>query len=169
MSLGLGSLSLPWGAMTDDNMISPAGLEALKDEIRRLEEVERPAIADRIRTAREWGDLKENAEYHAAKNDQSFLETRILRLNQRLRSSTVVDGPATTGEVGFGSEVRVRDAESGKELTWTLVGATEADLSAGRLSVESPVARALIGHREGDDVAVQTPRGERGYTILGVS
>jgi transcription elongation factor GreA len=155
--------------VSDDNQISPQGLEDLKAEIQRLEEVERPAIAQRIRTAREWGDLKENAEYHSAKNDQSFLETRILRLNQRLRLSTVVDGPATTGEVGFGSEVRVRDAESGKELTWTLVGATEADLSAGRLSVESPVARALIGHREGDDVAVQTPRGERGYTILGVS
>jgi transcription elongation factor GreA len=155
--------------MSDDNQISPEGLEALKAEIQRLEEVERPAIADRIRTAREWGDLKENAEYHSAKNDQSFLETRILRLNQRLRAANVVDGPATAGEVGFGSEVRVRDEESGKELTWRLVGATEADLSAGRLSMESPVAQALAGHREGDDVAVETPRGERRYTILGVS
>jgi transcription elongation factor GreA len=155
--------------MADDNKISPEGLEALKEEIRRLEQEERPAIAERIRIAREWGDLKENAEYHAAKNDQSFLETRIQRLNERLRSSTVVDGPAPTGEVGFGSEVRVRDEQTGKELTWTLVGATEADLSAGRLSVESPVAQALTGHHEGDDVAVQTPRGERRYTILGVS
>jgi transcription elongation factor GreA len=153
----------------DENLISPDGLEALKEEIRRLEEEERPAIADRIRTAREWGDLKENAEYHAAKNDQSFLETRIQRLNQRLRNSTVVESSGPAGEVGFGSEVRVRDEESGKELTWTLVGATEADLAAGRLSVESPVAQALTGHRAGDDVAVQTPRGERHYTILGVS
>ena len=85
--------------MSDDNQISPEGLEALKAEIQRLEEVERPAIADRIRTAREWGDLKENAEYHAAKNDQSFLETRILRLNQRLRAANVVDGPATAVKV----------------------------------------------------------------------
>jgi transcription elongation factor GreA len=154
--------------MTDENMISPEGLEALKDEIRRLEEVERPAIADRIRTAREWGDLKENAEYHAAKNDQSFLETRIQRLTERLRSSTCRDGPADAGQVGFGSDVRVRDELSGKELTWTLVGATEADLSAGRLSMESPVAQALTGHRVGDDVAVQTPRGERRYTILAI-
>jgi transcription elongation factor GreA len=155
--------------MADDNQISAQGLEALKEEIRRLEEEERPAIAQRIRTAREWGDLKENAEYHAAKNDQSFLETRILRLNQRLRASTVVDTPAANGVVGFGSAVRVRDEESGKELTWTLVGATEADLAAGKLSVESPVAQALTGHREGDDVAVQTPRGERHYTILDIS
>ena len=155
--------------MADDNKISPEGLDALKEEIRRLEEVERPAIAERIRVAREWGDLKENAEYHAAKNDQSFLETCIQRLTERLRNSTVVEAPARTGEVGFGSEVRVRDEESGKEVTWTLVGATEADLSAGRLSVESPVAQALTGHREGDDVAVRTPRGERRYTILGVA
>jgi transcription elongation factor GreA len=155
--------------MADDNQISPEGLAALKAEIQHLEEVERPAIADRIRTAREWGDLKENAEYHSAKNDQSFLETRILRLNQRLRASVVVEASAATGEVGFGSVVHVRDEQSGKELTWTLVGATEADLSAGRLSVESPVAQALTGHRVGDDVAVETPRGERKYKILGVS
>jgi transcription elongation factor GreA len=155
--------------MADDNQISPEGLEALKAEIQHLEEVERPAIADRIRTAREWGDLKENAEYHSAKNDQSFLETRILRLNQRLRQSVVVEASASTGEIGFGSVVRVRDEQLGKELTWTLVGATEADLAAGRLSVESPVAQALTGHRQGDDVAVATPRGERRYTILDVS
>jgi transcription elongation factor GreA len=155
--------------MADENQISAEGLEALKAEIRRLEEVERPKIADRIRTAREWGDLKENAEYHAAKNDQSFLETRIQRLNQRLRASNVVDAPAANGVVGFGSAVRVRDEASGKELAWKLVGATEADLAAGKLSVESPVAQALTGRREGDDVAVQTPRGERHYTILGIS
>jgi len=155
--------------MTDDNKISPEGLEALKAEIRHLEDVERPAIADRIRTAREWGDLKENAEYHAAKNDQAFLETKIQRLQGRLRSATVVEASAPDGEVRFGSRVHVRDEQSGKELTWTLVGATEADLSAGRLSVESPVAQALTGRREGDAVAVQTPRGERRYTILGVS
>jgi transcription elongation factor GreA len=155
--------------MADENQISAEGLKALKAEIRRLEEEERPAIADRIRTAREWGDLKENAEYHAAKNDQSFLETRIQRLNQRLRASNVVEAPAANGVVGFGSAVRVRDEESGKELAWKLVGATEADLAAGKLSVESPVAQALTGHREGDDVAVETPRGERHYTILGIS
>ena len=151
------------------DQITPEELQALKAELAELEGPARREIAERIKTAREWGDLKENAEYHSAKNDQSFLETRILRLNQRLRAANVVDGPATAGEVGFGSEVRVRDEESGKELTWTVVGATEADLSAGRLSVESPVAQALTGHRVGDDVAVQTPRGERRYTILGVS
>jgi transcription elongation factor GreA len=155
--------------MADGYAITQGGLDALRAELEQLETVARAEIAARIKTAREWGDLKENAEYHSAKNDQSFLETRILRLNQRLRAANVVDGPATAGEVGFGSEVRVRDEQSGKELTWRLVGATEADLSAGRLSMESPVAQALAGHREGDDVAVETPRGERRYTILGVS
>src|SRR4029078_6969283 len=94
--------------MADENQISPQGLEDLKAEIRRLEEVERPAIAERMRVAREWGDLKENAEYHAAKNDQSFLETRIQRLNQRLRSSTVVDAPAAAGEGGVARQGAVR-------------------------------------------------------------
>jgi transcription elongation factor GreA len=155
--------------VTDGNQISREGLEELKAEIARLEEEERPAIAARIRTAREWGDLKENAEYHAAKNDQAFLETRIKRLTERLRAATVVDGPVTSGEVGFGTEVALRDEETEKTVTYRLVGATEADLAKGRLSVESPVARALIGHREGESVAVETPRGERRYTILRVA
>ena len=163
--------------MSDDNQISPEGLEALKAEIQRLEEVERPAIADRIRTAREWGDLKENAEYHSAKNDQSFLETRILRLNQRLRAANVVDGPVTCGATS-GPMVQT-DVRRLFWNQWNILGSTmgndaefaaiAAELSAGRLSMESPVAQALSGHREGDDVALQTPRGERRYTILGVS
>jgi transcription elongation factor GreA len=154
--------------VSEENQISPEGLEELKAEIARMELEERPAIAARIRTAREWGDLKENGEYHAAKNDQAFLETRILRLTERLRSATVVDARASDGRVGFGSEVHVRDEQTSKEVTWRLVGATESDLSAGRLSVESPVARALTGHTEGDEVLVATPRGERRFVILRV-
>jgi transcription elongation factor GreA len=152
----------------DNNQISATGLEELKAEIQRLEEVERPEIASRIKTAREWGDLKENAEYHAAKNDQAFLETKILRLNERLRSAVVVDAHAADGRIGFGSEVQVRDETTSKEVTYRLVGATEANLAAGRLSVESPVARALTGHKEGDGVVVQTPRGDRTFTVLRV-
>ena len=114
-----------------------------------MESVERPEIAARIKTAREWGDLKENAEYHSAKNDQAFLETKILRLTERLRSATVVDAHASDGRVGFGSEVQVRDETTSKEVTYRLVGATEANLAAGRLSVESPVARALTGRTGG--------------------
>ena len=155
--------------MADHLVMTAADRQALEAELHELETTARAEIAERIRVAREWGDLKENAEHHAAKNDQSFLETRIQRLRQRLRNSTVVESAGPAGEVSFGSEVRVRDEQSGKELTWTLVGATEADLAAGRLSVESPVAQALTGHREGDDVAVETPRGERHYTILSIS
>lgn len=156
--------------MDDINQITPEGLEALKAEIAQLEGVERQAIAERIRTAREWGDLKENAEYHDAKNSQAFLETRIKSLNERLRGATVVD-PAGPGgdEVAFGATVEVRDAETDRTVTYQIVGSTEASLADGRLSVESPVARALIGSRKGDVVAVPTPRGERRYTVLSIS
>jgi transcription elongation factor GreA len=155
--------------MDDANQITPEGLEALKAEIEQLETVERQAIAERIRTAREWGDLKENAEYHDAKNSQAFLETRIKSLNERLRAATVVD-PAGPGgeEVHFGATVELTDGESGKTVTYQIVGSTEASLADGRLSVESPVARALIGRRAGDEVAVPTPRGERRFKVLAI-
>jgi transcription elongation factor GreA len=155
--------------MDEANQITPEGLEALKEEIAHLESVERQAIAERIRTAREWGDLKENAEYHDAKNSQAFLETRIKSLNERLRGATVV-APAGPGgeEVQFGATVELLDGESGKKVTYRLVGSTEASLADGRLSIESPVARALIGRRAGDEIAVPTPRGERRYTVVAI-
>jgi transcription elongation factor GreA len=157
--------------LTEPNQITPEGLEALKAEIAHLENVERPAIAERIKTAREWGDLKENAEYHDAKNSQAFLETRIKSLNERLRGATVVepDTAGAAGEVGFGATVELRDEEAGKTVTYRIVGSTEASLADGKLSVESPVAQALMGSREGAVVAVPTPRGERRYTVLSVS
>jgi len=156
--------------MDDANQITPEGLEALRAEIAQLETVERQAIAERIRTAREWGDLKENAEYHDAKNSQAFLETRIKSLNERLRGATVVD-PAGPGgeEVRFGATVELRDGESGKTVTYQLVGSTEASLTEGKLSIESPVAQALVGSRKDDVVAVPTPRGERRYTVLRIA
>jgi transcription elongation factor GreA len=155
--------------MDDINQITPEGLEALKAEIAHLESVERQAIAERIRTAREWGDLKENAEYHDAKNSQAFLETRIKSLNERLRGATVIDAASPGGEeVRFGATVEVRDDESKRTVTYQLVGSTEASLTDGRLSIESPVAKALIGARAGDVVAVPTPRGERRYTVLAI-
>src|SRR4051794_26560759 len=142
------------------NSLSPAGLKALKEELEHLETEGRREIAERIRVARDFGDLKENSEYHDAKNDQAMLETKILRLADRLRSAVVVE-PATGGEaaVAFGSTVSVVDESSGREATWTIVGATEADTGAGRLSAESPVARALMGARPGETVTVETPRG----------
>jgi len=152
--------------MTDGYAISQEGLDALRAELEQLETVARAEIAARIKTAREWGDLKENAEYHSAKEDQAHLETRIKRLQDRLRGAKVVDAAATPdGVVGFGSTVEVRDESSGRVATYTLVGAAEASAGDGRLSVESPVARALLGAGEGDAVTVATPAGERVFHV----
>jgi transcription elongation factor GreA len=151
--------------MLEPEQITAEGLIALRAEIEQLETEGRQRMAVRIKAARELGDLKENAEYHIAKEDQAHMETKILRLNQRLRAARVVEGVADPDVVGFGSSVAVVDEASGKGLTFTLVGPTEADLKSGRLSAESPVARALIGARAGDTVAVQTPGGERRYRV----
>ena len=146
--------------------ITEAGLAALKAEIRELETVGRRDIAARILTARGHGDLKENAEYHAAKEDQAHLETRIRRLRQRWRNAVVVevaDGPGVT--LSFGRSAEVRDEDTGEIHTWTIVGTTEADLAQGKLSAESPVAKALLGHAPGASVEVPTPRGTRRLKI----
>jgi len=145
--------------------ITRDGLTALRAEIEQLETAGRAEMAERIKAARELGDLKENAEYHIAKEDQAHLETKILRLTQRLRAARVVDGVEDPDVVGFGSTVTVVDEESGTGNEFTLVGATEADLKSGRLSAESPVAQALIGARAGEVVTVQTPRGDRRYRV----
>ena len=146
--------------------ITEAGLEALKAEINQLETVGRREVAARILTARGHGDLKENAEYHAAKEDQAHLETRISRLRQRWRNAVVVDvveGPEST--FAFGRAAEVRDQDTGEVQTWTIVGATEANRAEGKLSAESPVAKALLGHPAGATVEVPTPRGTRRLTI----
>ena len=152
--------------MTNGEAITPEGLEALKAELERLEGDARRDIAQRIKAARELGDLSENAEYHIAKEDQAHLETKILRLNERLRAARVVEAPAATDVVAFGTTVTVADSGTGREATWTLVGPTEADISAGKLSAESPVARALMGRRPGDEVSVQTPGGVRKQRVV---
>ncbi len=146
--------------------ITPEGLAALKAELARLEGEERRTIAARILAARELGDLKENADYHIAKEDQSHLETRILRLNERLRSARVTEVDAEAAVVSFGATVTIADEETGREQTWTLVGSTEADTRAGKLSAESPMARALIGAAPGDVVEVAAPRGSRRMRIV---
>jgi transcription elongation factor GreA len=151
--------------MLEPEQITPEGLAALRAEIAHLESEGRAAMAVRIKAARELGDLKENAEYHIAKDDQAHLETKIKRLTERLRAARVVEGTADPEIVGFGSTVVVRDETSGRELEFMLVGPTEADLKSGKLSAESPVARALVGARAGDSVAVQTPGGERRYRV----
>jgi len=155
--------------MADGYAITAQGLAALRAELEQLETVARAEIAARIKTAREWGDLKENAEYHAAKEDQAHLETRIKRLQERLRGARVVDAGATpNGVVGFGSTVEVRDESSGRVSTYTLVGAAEASPGDGRLSIESPVAVALVGARAGDAVEVSTPSGARTLHVVSV-
>jgi len=152
--------------MSNGEAITPEGLEALKAELDRLEGEARRDMAQRIKVARELGDLSENAEYHIAKEDQAHLETKIARLNQRLRAARVVEAPAASDVVVFGATVTVADDESGREATWTLVGPTEADVSAGKLSAESPMAKALMGRRPGDEVDVHTPRGVRRQRVV---
>ena len=155
--------------MLEPEQITAEGLAALRAEIEDLETRGRAEMAERIKAARELGDLKENAEYHIAKDDQAHLETKILRLNQRLRAARVVERSVASDVVAFGSAVSVVDESSGRTLQFTLVGPTEADLKAGRLSFESPVAQALVGARAGDTVAVQTPGGERRYRVENVA
>jgi transcription elongation factor GreA len=143
------------------------GLRALEDELAALEGEGRREMAERIATAREWGDLKENAEYHAAKNDQAHLETKIARLRERIAAAVLVDGSSGSEVVGFGSTVRVRD-EAGAEHSWQIVSSHEAAPGHGRLSVESPVAVALLGRAVGEHVTVALPKRERAFTIVGL-
>jgi transcription elongation factor GreA len=152
------------------NLITPAGLESMRAELEALEGEGRREIAERIKTAREWGDLKENSEYHDAKNDQAHLETKIARLREKISSAVIVEereGPGADGAVGFGSTVAVRD-QNGVERSWTIVSSHDAAPAEGRLSAESPVARALVGRRTGEQAAVVLPRGESVLTILSV-
>jgi transcription elongation factor GreA len=146
--------------------ITAQGLEDLRAELADLEGPRRIAIAARIRVAREEGDLKENAEYHVAKEDQAHLETKIRRMRRRLHDAVVVEIEDGDGEAfGFGRTAEVLDEAGGSVNTWTLVGSTEADLGAGRLSAESPIGRALMDARVGEPVAVETPKGSRTFVV----
>ncbi len=150
----------------DGELITPAGLVALEAELEELETAGRRAMAARILAARELGDLSENADYHIAKEDQAHLETKIKRLRRRRRDALIVEADdAEDGTFGFGRTAEVLDEESGVLHTWTIVGATEADLAKGMLSAQSPVGKALLGRGAGESVQVQTPRGARGYRV----
>jgi transcription elongation factor GreA len=149
------------------NMITAEGLRRLGDELAALEGEGRREIAERIKTAREWGDLKENAEYHDAKNEQAHLETKIARLRERIAAAVVVEGSAAGGVVSFGCSVRVRD-ERGGEHTWRIVSSHDAAPAEGKLSAESPVALALLGRAPGDTASVALPKGTRELKILSV-
>jgi transcription elongation factor GreA len=149
----------------DGEGITPAGLEALESELEQLQTVERRAMAERLLAARDLGDLKENAEYHIAKDDQAHLETKIKRLRERLRNAVVVETNTHNATFAFGRTAEILDEDNGKVHTWTVVGPTEADAAQGKLSAESPVGRALLGRAAGDVVEVQTPGGPRRYRV----
>jgi transcription elongation factor GreA len=147
--------------------ITPEALAALESELAELEGPARTEMAERIRTARGWGDLSENAEYHAAKEAQAHLETKIVRLRDRRRNAVVVEPGSSDGSVALGSTVTVDD--DGRERTYLLSSATDADPAQGKLSIEAPLARCLLGAKVGDEVAFEAPRGTRRLKVLSVS
>ena len=153
----------------DDLLMTRADYEKLEREIDELETSARGEMAERIKAARELGDLKENAEYHDAKDAQAILETRILRLRDQLTRAQVVEAEGGGDAIAFGSEVELADRDSGKRTTYTLVSAVDADAAAGRLSVESPVAQALVGARAGDVVEIPTPKGKRTLEVISIA
>ncbi len=149
--------------------MTEAGREALRAQLEKLETEGRHEIAEQIKTARAWGDLKENAEYHAAKDAQAHLETKILQLREQLLNAQVVEAAEGGDAVAFGSTVEVEDEESGRRMTYTLVSAHEASPAEGRLGFDSPVGAALRDHRVGETAVVATPRGERRLRVVAIS
>ena len=146
------------------------GHELLQTELKQLKSVDRPQVIQAIAEAREHGDLKENAEYHAAKEQQGFIEGRIKELEGKLSNLQVIDVTTLnpTGKVVFGATVDLLEEESGKEMTYRIVGEDEADIKTGLISFTSPIARALIGRSEGDEVTFSAPGGEKHYEVIEV-
>ena len=149
--------------------MTPEGYARLAAELKRLKNEERPAVIRAIATAREHGDLSENAEYHAARERQSFIEGRVMELEDKLSRAEVIDVKSLSGSrIMFGAKVRLVDEETEEEVTYRIVGPEEADIQNGLLSISSPLAKALIGKEAGDHVEVSTPRGMRYFEILEV-
>ena len=149
--------------------MTPAGLLRLEEELRNLRTIERPAVIRAIAEAREHGDLSENAEYHAAREKQSFIEGRVAELESVISHAQVIDAKQFSGDVvRFGATVMLADEDSDDEITYRIVGAHESSIKDGLLSVHAPLARALIGKRLGDTVEVNTPGGSKSYEIVDV-
>ncbi len=146
-----------------------AGFAALEAELKQLKSVERPAIIRAIAEAREHGDLSENAEYHSAKEKQSFIEGRVKELEGVISLADVIDPAKLSGSIKFGATVTLVDEDTDEEKTWQIVGEHEASIENGLLNIKSPIARALIGKDEGDSVEVRTPGGERSYEVLKIA
>ena len=148
--------------------MTPAGHAALEVELKTLKSQERPNIIKAIAEAREHGDLSENAEYHSAREKQSFIEGRIKELEGIISLAEVIDPSQLSGSIKFGARVTVVDEDTDEEKSWQIVGEHEADIEKGLLNVKSPIARALIGKDVGDSVEVRTPGGEKSYEILDI-
>jgi transcription elongation factor GreA len=144
------------------------GNTALNEELRALKSVERPAVIRAIAEAREHGDLSENAEYHAAREKQSFIEGRVKELSAILSLAEVIDPASLSGAIKFGATIVVYDENTEEEKTYQIVGEPEADIESGRLNIKSPLARALIGKEVGDSVEFRTPGGQKSFEILDI-
>ena len=150
-----------------ETILTPEGLRRLEDELEHLKTVRRKEVAGRIKQSKEFGDLMENSEYEDAKNEQAFVEGRILQLEVMLRNARVIDNHAVPPDrVAVGSTVRVKDLSAGDEITYMIVGSPEADPDQDKINNESPVGRALLGKRKGDTVEVTVPAGKMRYSIL---
>ena len=154
----------------DKEPLTKDGLEKLKKELEKLINIERPKIVEAISEARSHGDLKENAEYHAAKEQQALIESRVITINDLIARANVIDVTKidNDGKIIFGSTVKVQDLESNKEISYKLVGQDEADISKNLIFYKSPIGKALIGKNKGDIVNVSTPSGERNFEIKDV-
>lgn len=146
--------------------LTQAGFDSLDAELKHLKTVERPAIIRAIAEAREHGDLSENAEYHSAKEKQSFIEGRVKELEAIISLADVIDPATMSGTIKFGATVKLVDEDTDEEKTYQIVGEYEADIEAGKLNIKSPLARALIGKDEGDSVEFKSPGGEKSYEVL---
>jgi transcription elongation factor GreA len=153
--------------MSEKVPMTPEGQQRLRDELKKLKEAELPQVIKDIATAREHGDLKENAEYHAARERQGMIVARIAHIEQSLSRAEVID-PAKmkSDKVQFGAKLKISNVDTAEEIAYQIVGPDESDVALGRISVASPLARALLGHHEGDEVKVRLPNGERTYEIL---
>lgn len=170
----MGSGSGSGGGDDEQVLVTKEGLKKLKEELDNLKTVRRKEVAQRLKEAISYGDLSENSEYEEAKNEQAFVEGRILELEQKIKNAKVISDKAATSkggkEVNIGSSVAIENRKKrGESETYTIVGATEADPFANKISNESPIGRALLGHRKGDTVSVHTPSGVVDYEIIKVS
>ena len=154
----------------DKEPITVNGLENLKSELENLKNVQRPKVVEAIAEARSHGDLKENAEYHAAKEQQALIESRVVSINDLIARANVIDVTKieNSGKVIFGSTVKLQDLEADKKITYKLVGQDEADIKKNLIFFKSPIGKALIGKNKGETVIVDTPSGEKSFEILDV-